>query len=832
MSDSTPARTKPASGTTRPSRDADNLGMGGTSPWWVVSLALHALVLLAIVWFTPLREIILNPERDMSYDTTASPDRIDEVVAEIRDIQADMLAWQVEELLDIEDSLEELRDGKLEDYEQFVGEMSQTGPEEALKAQNEALAAQQQALAEQTKAQQAVEAALAAQTETTRAQEREEADQALESMERARQSQDRARDAHARARETQLAADAAQTRADQLLTMLGGALADAREAQKRATAAQTHAAGTEIDAENSQAGARDKQSQAYSRQSGVPARAAKVAEAKPKVAPLQAEAQKLTAEAEKAKQKSTETTRAAMEAKTALSRASRSLGRAKTDAEKKKVRDEIAAAQKEADRLKKLTDQAKAEAKRIEAKARDARTRAKRAQQELSKGESALAKARTDARRAQAEAAEMQKPAVEAAKKATEAQAKAIEAQKKARDALAKRIAEGIQLAAADARSRAHAADEPRPNLFDKDLAAVYEQAVQAETKNTTAYKEIRAADLAIIRKIPLAQAREQTDVARPIRPELNKELLRGSVRDMETAARHKQEVEKAIREVESMVTLGRRLLELAQGGEGKGAEGADVSMDWYRAKAAQEQEMTNAALEDDGQRAKDLSGLMKEAAGDGSQDGAASGAQAAAAAANGGKPGRAGKPGGRPGWSGPPVIRKDVKAIPGRKVLAGGQRSKWMYVDSWYVLGPFPNPRRINRDKKFPPESVVDLDAKYVGKDGKVIRWEFLQSPGPMIVPSDPEEYAIYYAYTELWFEKPTDMWIAVGSDDKSSLWIEDQPVWVSGNQLKSWQIAEGMRRVHFHKGLNRILYRIENGWKQVAWSLVLHTEPRGPGS
>jgi hypothetical protein len=150
------------------------------------------------------------------------------------------------------------------------------------------------------------------------------------------------------------------------------------------------------------------------------------------------------------------------------------------------------------------------------------------------------------------------------------------------------------------------------------------------------------------------------------------------------------------------------------------------------------------------------------------------------------------------------------------------------MFVDSWYVIGPFANPRRINRDKKFPPESVVDLDATYRGKDGRIIRWEFLKSPEPMVLPPEPQEYAIYYAYTELWFEQPMDLWVAVGSDDKSHLWVEDQPVWVSGNQLKAWQIAEGMRKVHFRKGRNRILYRIENGWRHVAWSLVLYAGRR----
>ena len=827
MSDSTREKTRPASRTTSPAGATIDPELGRTGGWWFVSLALHGAVLLALLWFTPLRTIILNPGRDVPFESTASPDRIDEVVTEVRDLQAEMLGFQVEELLDIEQSLQELRDGKLEDYEQFVGEMNQTGPAEALKAQDEALKAQQQAVEELAKAQQTAKEARQGQDQALQAQQRAEHEAAVEQLAKARQGQESSRAAHKRVNEAQLAADAAQSRAAELLTMMGSTMEAARKAQKDAAAAQTDATGAEMDAERLQEDARGRQNQAASRQATVPDRAKRVEQIKPTVAPLEAEGKKLSAEAGEAKAKAAEAGKAAADAKIEETRSKKNVSRAKTPEQKKSAEAAAEAAAKEADRLGKLSDQLKDEARKKEEAARGATGRLSRAKQELAKAEGDLQRRWAESKESQTQAAGLQKPAIDAAAKAQEAQQKAIEAQQKARDALAKSIAEGVKLAASEATPDA-AKDDRRPNLFGMNLAGVYEQAVQAERRSTEAYKEVRAADLAIIRKIPLDQARDQTDVARPIRPELDRKLLTAPVRDMETANRHKQEVEKAVREVDSMVTLGRRLLELAQAGEGDGRGGADVSLDWYRAKAAQQEELTRAATEDDAAKAKDLTGLMQQGAG---EEGTAGG-QAAAAAEGAGKAGSKGKPGGGPGWANfPPVIKRDLKPIAGRKVMSGGLPSDWMYVDSWYVLGPFPNPRRINRDKKFPPESVVDLDAKYVGKDGKVIRWEFLQSPEAMVVPAAPQEYAIYYAYTELWFEKPMDLWVAVGSDDKSSLWIEDQPVWVSGNQLKAWQVAEGMRRVHFKKGLNHVLYRIENGWQRVAWSLVLHTKPRPAG-
>ena len=114
----------------------------------------------------------------------------------------------------------------------------------------------------------------------------------------------------------------------------------------------------------------------------------------------------------------------------------------------------------------------------------------------------------------------------------------------------------------------------------------------------------------------------------------------------------------------------------------------------------------------------------------------------------------------------------KDLAAVPGRIIGAGAVPGRWMYVDGWYLLGPFDNAGRANIDKQFPPETVVDLNATYVGKRGRPVRWEFHQSPQPRVAPPFDDfnplpggvadggagafkardlEYIIYYGFTEL---------------------------------------------------------------------------------
>jgi hypothetical protein len=66
--------------------------------------------------------------------------------------------------------------------------------------------------------------------------------------------------------------------------------------------------------------------------------------------------------------------------------------------------------------------------------------------------------------------------------------------------------------------------------------------------------------------------------------------------------------------------------------------------------------------------------------------------------------------------------------------------------------------------------------------------------------------------------------MWIATGSDDFSKVWINDLLIWASGPVQKIWKPDEGYRKVHFKKGLNRVLIRVENGHHACMFSFMLN--------
>lgn len=369
--------------------------------------------------------------------------------------------------------------------------------------------------------------------------------------------------------------------------------------------------------------------------------------------------------------------------------------------------------------------------------------------------------------------------------------------------------------------------------LNGKNLAELYQAARQTEDRMTEKYKMLSATDLASIQKLPLDEALKSTQIARPDRENLDLKLLAAQGAEKNFTA-YKAEVVKANAQIDSMASLGESMLATAQARQDL-TEG-NIHLDGMTADAAYDN-MVTAATADDTIVGKDLTGMTGDKAGSG--NGGGQPAQGNNGGLAGGGIGAGSSQGAsfgsQPGFSRgapelPSMDYQNIKPWPTRKITANGPHYRdWLYVDSWYLIGPFPNPARKNLNTKFPPESVVDLDATYPGKDGNPIYWKFVQWPTPMLeIPNDIRDApAIYYAYTELFFDQPMDLWITTGSDDKGTMWLNNVMVWNSNDNLKSWIPNEGYRKVHFVQGLNRVLYRLENAQSAAVLSLMISTKP-----
>lgn len=170
-----------------------------------------------------------------------------------------------------------------------------------------------------------------------------------------------------------------------------------------------------------------------------------------------------------------------------------------------------------------------------------------------------------------------------------------------------------------------------------------------------------------------------------------------------------------------------------------------------------------------------------------------------------------------------PPNNRQDRRFLFSRKLDSNGEKTQWLILDSWYFIGPYPNKDRANLHTRFAPETGVDLDAMYIGDNNRLIKWQHIEYDHLPIIPPEFTDFAIYYAYTEVLSDSEQNVWLNIGSDDQSKLWINDILVWQSSNAQKVWMVSEGRRRITLKKGRNQFLFRLENGVQRAAFSIVV---------
>ncbi|MCX7010213.1 MAG: hypothetical protein NTY53_23740, partial [Kiritimatiellaeota bacterium] len=666
---------------------------------------------------------------------------------------------------------------------------------EALAAQKEAATAV--AKARQTKAKEDAQAASPAQQTAVGAQDR-----ASQPMERALQELAMSDATFENARKAQADANALQQQAEK-------AQLEANDVRENAPDARRHAEQKQRDAEHAQDSIKKTETDAATAKENIAKYKADATEAQTEIQKLQEAATKERADADKLKAESAQAKAAydKVTGKGADKKAAREVLTKAQDAAKKAA---YAATTAEG----KITF-AKIKAESLQRKAERAATTAASTETRVATTKAKAEQAQTEAAAAAAKADEQAAKMVQTQEAAKTLQADALQAQTKARIALAtaRLIAATNTLAMMTNMPEQTAATTPPPppDVAGMNLADIYQTAIGTEKDLTEIYKKIRATELAMLRQIPLKRAMELTDVAKVLHPDL-KQALQAKPASGEDVPALREAVQTAGSEINAMVTLGASMLMQAKGlnhGNSKGAEGATLTLADIKAMSAHVAKMEGLAAEDDSQRAKDLSAAMQ---GGTVQAASAAGRQIFGPQGKSGLPGYGG---------GPPTMPKNMKALPGRKINSTSPSSGWLFVDSWYIIGPFDNARRENIEKKFPPETVVDLNATYLGKENTPIRWDFYQSPQAMVVPpfdhfrpqlkrqnreNDCEvrglEYIIYYGYTELHFEQACDLWVAVGSDDYSKIWVEDQLIWSSGKQLKSWRADEGFRKIHFKQG------------------------------
>jgi hypothetical protein len=364
-----------------------------------------------------------------------------------------------------------------------------------------------------------------------------------------------------------------------------------------------------------------------------------------------------------------------------------------------------------------------------------------------------------------------------------------------------------------------------------------YEEAQELEAEIVQMYREIRAAELSLIQRQTLERSLESTLTPLSERAKVDPALLTDSAKDAETVKDYQQELSLVLRETDSIVSNANELL----------ASFIKEPKSQESSKKAQE-ELTPeeiAVMATQSESAIEAIEAMLNSMQEGqllSDDQSITQQQSLGALANAGSGkwlditdqmrGRnlGQKPIEVPAAQRPDLWkdRKELDVLQSaRKVITSSDRGgDWIFLGDWYVLSRYDNAHRANRQKVYPPESILDLDAGYLSEDGQPMRWEYESFSPPYMRPFGEQSWKIYYFYTELYFEEASEAWLAIGSDDRSDIWINDLPVWHSSNQHKNWNPVEGFRKVYFKQGRNKVLVRLENGQSGLGLSIYMRLD------
>ena len=787
--------------------------------WGLLSFLLHGALFVVVVLCTPVKQLILpEPKEKANPAADLSADRIEDIGESLSEVRMNELLQQIQAMQDVLHNMDVMKEEQAKDYDKFAEKTAQDVRTELENLVKETAEAQQKSSEAQAVVKQAVQEIVAIEMKADLAD---------------RQT---SKDLHEKADklmyETVEKTNTAQANAVNALDKLQ-VKAEFAGFKKTAEAAEKF---------------RDAQIEAAKLQDETQTASIQTAQELVAVAgnEKRLDEVKKTIEESKAKVESAEQVKVEADKRIAAEEKEMKAAEQKRDRlRQEKKWEEVKQAQQVASEHRRAMDQAKRESQNAQRQMNEAKSRQARAEKklpELLKKQAELAKVK-ETRATEAQIKDLEK--AESAQKRLNKEIETLKA------VLASDSAELKKLAQEENRQENRLVDEQAAQL---SMSKAYELAKQLESAIAESYKDIKATETAISKKMSFEAAQKITDVAKPERLVADAAALESKPRTKEALDKQKQAQTEVVREadnmVEATVAMMNEAMEIVMGKDSsaqmvtkekskavKRLEEKDLAdrsseeamaerMAAMEAEAEYQLKLENAAVEDSNEKAKDLSELMAE-------DNAKAGENGSLTGAN----------------PGPPELKGgDLALLPGNVMSIGPDAkdaipAKWMYVNSWHVIGPFPNPNRVNLRRKFAPESKVDLDATYIGKDGRVLKWEFCQAknakpPQPWmadwraeVIPEKKEEYSIYYAYAEVFFDRDCDRWVAIGSDDRSDVWLNDVPIWGSSNKLKAWTLAEDFRRVHFKKGRNRILARVENGHWNCGWSLCISVEDAKTG-
>ena len=143
-------------------------------------------------------------------------------------------------------------------------------------------------------------------------------------------------------------------------------------------------------------------------------------------------------------------------------------------------------------------------------------------------------------------------------------------------------------------------------------------------------------------------------------------------------------------------------------------------------------------------------------------------------------------------------------------------------FIDDWYIIGPFPNPResdhlRYGLDSVYAPEKAVDLAETYVGSNGQTVSWKRLTGKTGYDMALwqhfDPAELVVVYALTYVYSPHEQRVPFFIGSDDGAKVFLNGTEIY-RFNEVRVAAPDQDQLMLELKRGWNQLLIKAENNF------------------
>ena len=152
-------------------------------------------------------------------------------------------------------------------------------------------------------------------------------------------------------------------------------------------------------------------------------------------------------------------------------------------------------------------------------------------------------------------------------------------------------------------------------------------------------------------------------------------------------------------------------------------------------------------------------------------------------------------------------------------------------FVNQWLLCGPFDNLGMDGHDRVYPPETEIDLNATYPGKNGLTVGWRPNTTPPETAYLHFIDEYDLtdwVCAYALCWVTNsgpPKDVAFRVGSNDTVKVFLNGKQVWNSKRERVA-SVDNDYLPVTLPAGVSAILVKV--GQAGYDWGLFFRITER----